>query len=178
MIKWILALGIVAVAALIVLALLSILNYVVAGLLVTATIGIVGWILSYVSKQRETSVLKRGKDTVKGAVVPEEVLKSKQIIANETVSIKKKEFQQYIVMLKRDDVLKGEINADAPINIYFMDGLNFDKYFRDKGFDYEYSSENFWEGSIEYFAPRKAEWSLILENEGKEPVKVKVYLYV
>jgi len=176
--KWILALGILTVAALILLALLSILNYVVAGLFVTATIGVVGWILSYVSKQRESSIFKNGKDIRKGPSVPEQMLQSKQVVANETISIKKKEFQQYIVMLKRDDTLNGEIKADGPINIYFMDGLNFDRYFKGKRFDSEYGSEDFWEGLIEYSVPRKDEWSLILENKGKESIKVKVYLYV
>jgi len=176
--KWILALGILIITALIVLALLNILNYVVAGLLVTATIGIVGWILSYSSKQRESSIPKEAKKITKGVVESEQIPQSKRIVANETVSIKKKEFQQYIVTMKRGDILKGEIKADGPISIYFMDGLNFDRYFRDKGFEYEYGSEDFWEGSIEYSVPRKDEWFLILENEGKESIKVKVYLYV
>jgi hypothetical protein len=73
---------------------------------------------------------------------------------------------------------RGEIKADTPINIYFMGGLNFDKYYRNKTFEYEYDSEDFWEGSIEYSAPRKDEWFFAMENEGKESVEVKVYLHV
>lgn len=57
MAKWILALGILAVAVLIVLALLDILNYVIASLFVTATIGIVGWIINYLSKPKEKTIL-------------------------------------------------------------------------------------------------------------------------
>jgi hypothetical protein len=107
-----------------------------------------------------------------------EVSKGKQIVANETLSIKKKEFQQYIVRLKRGETLRGEIHSDAPINIYFMDESNFGKYIGDKRFYPEDGKDDFWEGSIEYSAPRKDVWFLVLENEGKESVKVKVYLYV
>ena len=108
----------------------------------------------------------------------EEEFRPKEVVADETISINKREFHEYGVKLKRSETLKGEIHADAPINVYFMNEQNFEKFVRDKTFDYEDGSENFWEGSIEYFVPKKDEWFLVLENEGKESVRVKVYLYL
>ena len=108
----------------------------------------------------------------------EDEFRPKEVVANETVSIKKREYQEYGVKLKKGETLKGEIRSDAPINIYFMNEQNLDKYVRDKAFEFEDGSENFWEGTIEYSVPKKDDWFLVLENEGKESVKVKVYLYV
>jgi len=129
-------------------------------------------------KVREKSIpvgFERGMETTPS----EDVFRPTQIVANETISIKKREFYEYSVKLKRGDILKGEIHSNAPINIYFMDEQNyFEGFARDKIFVYEHGSENFWEGSIEYFVPKKDEWFFILENEGKESAKVKVYLYV
>jgi len=62
----------------------------------------------------------------------EKISESKVVLADHTVSIKKREYIDYTYYMGKGDVLKGEIDSDAPINVYFMNGTNFDKYHRDK----------------------------------------------
>jgi len=142
----------------------------------TINVPIIGWSFKLHSRWCRWVKLKERQLPVGTA---EDVSKEKQIVANETLSIKKKGFQQYNVVLKRGETLRGEIHSDAPVNIYFMDESNFKKYIRgNRRFLPEDGKDDFWEGSIEFFASRKDVWFLVLENEGKESVKVKVYLYV
>jgi hypothetical protein len=60
---------------------------------------------------------------------------------------------------------------------YCLARANFDKWNRDKSFDYEDSNEGILETNIDYLVPTKGTWYLIIENNGRKSATVKVQLY-
>jgi len=58
-----------------------------------------------------------------------------------------------------------------------VDEFNFDRWNRDKSFDYEECNEGVLETNIDYLVPKKGKWYLIIENNGRKSAIVKVLLY-
>jgi hypothetical protein len=174
MTKWILALGITTVAALTALALLGILNYVVAGLLVTATIGVVGWVLNYTSKPREKAAFTNKEKT------PEKEPKSKKEIVNKEIVLDADDYETFTVNLENKDRLVGEISSEDPINVFLVNRYALSKFENEEEFSFEDcgSGEGIRRTRID-FAPTKAgRWFLVVENEDDKKTIIKVDLYV
>jgi hypothetical protein len=79
--------------------------------------------------------------------------------------------------LVKDDHLKGEIVSTERISIYFVDSINFDKWDRGVGFEFEDCNEDILEAEIDYSVPKKGTWYILISNDGKKSAIVKVQLY-
>lgn len=101
----------------------------------------------------------------------------KEILRKETVVVSPSEGYSYEFEFMKGEHLKGEISSTSRIDIYFVDEFNFDKWNRDKSFDSEDSNEGILETNIDYLAPTKGTWYLIIENNGRKSATVKVRLY-
>jgi hypothetical protein len=89
-----------------------------------------------------------------------------------------KDANYYDFDMKRGELLQGEISADVPLNIYFMNITNFKRWDKDKDFAFEYGTENVYETKINYAVPRKGTWFLAIENTGTMEANVEVRLFV
>jgi len=172
--KWILGLAIVFVFLLIILGFTNILNWVVVGVLSTATIGIVGWIINYLSKPREKTILSE--DT--GKKLEREQLKQPKIILEETCLVKSKDYVFYDLDLDANETVKGEITSDETINIYFLTKYSFRSFENGEQFSYEYGAESVLKKKIDFKPSKTATWYLVIENEGKNKATVNVNLFV
>ena len=104
--------------------------------------------------------------------------KERDILREETIRVSPHAYGYYYEFeLSRGEHLKGEISSDSPIDIYFVDNANFKKWDKNRTFDNEYCNESVLETMIDYVAPRKGTWYLIMENNGRKSAIVKVCLY-
>ena len=174
MTKWILSLGILTVATLIVLALLSILNYIVASLLVTAAIGIVGWILNYMSKQGEKAAPSNKKK------VSEKVPKGRKWIVDKEIVLEADSYETFTLGLRENEHLLGEISSEDPINVFLVNRYSLNKFENQEDFSYEDCGcgEGIMRTRIDFTPAKAGKWFLILENEEDEETSVKIKLYV
>jgi len=104
-------------------------------------------------------------------------VEEKEILRKETIVVSPANSYYYEFEFKKGDNLIGEISSNSPIDIYFVDDFNFDKWNRDKSFDEEYSNEGVLGTNIDYLVPTKGTWYLIIENKGRKSATVKVLLY-
>jgi len=80
--------------------------------------------------------------------------------------------------LMKGDHLKGEITSTSPIDVLFVDKFGFDKWSKGrKYFEPEDSNDSVLETNIDYVAPKKGKWYVIIENNGRKSATVKVQLY-
>jgi len=101
----------------------------------------------------------------------------KEILCDETIRVGPNDSSYYEFELSRGENVRGEISSDIAVDIYFVDKTNFKKWERDRSFNYEDSNESVLEAKIDYVAPRKGAWHLLIENNGRKSAKVKVRLY-
>jgi len=172
--KVVLFFGIIGVSLSLVLGLSSIVTWEIVAVLITASIGIPSLILTYEKRRAEVSVKpkKESREQEQGIIAEE-----KRILCEETVQVSPVYGCYYSFELKRGEHLKGEIISDSSIDIYFMDSTNFKKWDKDRTFNYEDCNESVLETKIDYVAPRKGTWYLIIENNGRKSARVKVCLY-
>lgn len=174
MTKLMLGLGIFFVSLFIVLGFTDILNWAVVGVLSTATIGVVGWILNYLLKSKEKTV--HLEDTSKK---PEHSqVKQPRIILEETCRVDKKEYVAYDLDLEANETVKGEIASDETINIYFLTKYSLRSYESDEDFSYEYGAESVLKKKIDFKPSKTAAWYLVVENEGKDEATINIKLFV
>jgi hypothetical protein len=102
----------------------------------------------------------------------------KEFLRKETICVTPSNGYSYEFELTRGDHLRGEIVSDNPMDIYFVDEINFDKWGKNRYFEPETCNEGVFETQIDYVTPRKGTWYLILENNGKASARVNVRLYV
>lgn len=172
--RWILALGVVFVSLLIILGFIEILNWVVVGVLSTATIGIVGWIINYLSKPREKTIFPKTIEKKPEHRQP----KQPKTILEETCMVEGGEYVSYDLDLYAKQVVKGEITSDETINIYFLSRYGFRRFENDEDFSYEYGAEGILRKKINFKPSRTATWYLVIENEGEDKATVDVHLFV
>lgn len=161
--KWILGLGIVFVSLLIILGFANILNWVVVGVLSTATIGIVGWVINYLLKQGERTIPSEDKEKK----LEHEQPKQPKIILEETCIVKSKDYVFYDLDLDAKETVRGEITSDETINIYFLTKYGFGCFENSEEFSYEYGAESVLRKKIDFKPSKTATWYLVIENEGK-----------
>jgi flagellar basal body-associated protein FliL len=175
MTKWILALGILVVATLTLLALLSIMNYVVAGLLVTATVGIVGWFINYFSKPREKATLPEEQSK---KPEPEQPKKEPKVVLEETCQVNNGEYAFYALDLSANESVRGEIVSNKTVDIYFLTKYGFERFENGEEFSYECGGENILKKRVSFKPSRSATWYLVVDNEGRDKATVDVKLFV
>lgn len=84
----------------------------------------------------------------------------------------------YEFELMKNDHLRGEIFSSSPVDVYFLDEFNFNKWNNGrKYFEPENSSEAILECNIDYEVVKEGSWYLIIENNGRKSATVKIRLY-
>jgi len=141
--------------------------------LITVSIGILSLILHYYEKLRPEASVKPKKESREKEIKTEE----KDILYEETLHVSPVYGCYYDFELNRGEHLKGEIISDSAIDIYFVDSINFKKWDKDGSFNYEDCTESVFETKIDYVAPRKGTWHVIIDCSGRKSAKVKVCLY-
>lgn len=166
--------GIIGVTLSLILGLLSIIAWQIAAVLITVSLGIPSLILTYERFRSDVSSKPKEEKKEQGQV---HMLKEKVTSREETIVTRPNNGYYYDLELTKNDNLEGEIVSTEPVDIYFVDDINFDKWFRGKTFDYEDCNEAVLEAKIDYPVPRKGTWHLLIENNGRKSAKVKVHLY-
>lgn len=171
--KVLLFLGVVGVSLSLALGLSSVVTWQFVAVLIAVSLGIPSLILTYEKLASEVRVKPKEEREQKQEVKLEE----RDILREETIHVSPKRGYSYEFELTRGDHLKGEISSDEPIDIYFVDNVNFRKWEKDRTFYYESSNESILETKIDYEVPRKGTWYLLIENNGRESAIVEVRLY-
>lgn len=83
----------------------------------------------------------------------------------------------YDFELLKGDRVKGEIVSDAPIDVWFLDEENFDRFDRRKSFDEEDGTEAVYETKPDFEACRKGSWLVVIDNKNKTSAKASVNLH-
>lgn len=97
---------------------------------------------------------------------------------DETISIPPKKHAIYEFEASRNSGVKGEISSNLPVDIWFLDEKNFDKYDRKKSFEIEDETDGIFQAKINFMIRNDGSWFVILVNINKTEAKVKVYLHV
>lgn len=174
--KAIVLFGIIGVVLSLILGLFSVIIWQVVAILVAILLGIPSLVLTYEKLKPEgTAKPKEGKKEQEQGLT----LEKKDTLREETILVSPNELGYYYEFeLVKDDHLKGEIGSTEPIDIYFVDSINFDKW--DRGlvsWDSEDCNEAVLETKIDYLAPKKGTWYLLIENNGRKTARVRVHLY-
>ena len=160
-------LGIVGVSLSLALGLSSVVTWQFVAVLIAVSLGIPSLILTYEKLTSEVRVKSK----------EEKREQEKEIVREETIHVSPRYGYSYEFELKRNEHLKGKISSDSPIDIYFVNDINFKKWEKDRKFNSEDCNESVLETMIDYVAPRKGTWYLIMENNGRKSAIVKVCLY-
>jgi hypothetical protein len=97
---------------------------------------------------------------------------------DEITSIKANDYAGYYWTLSKGDKIKGEISSDACIDIWFLDEMNYQKFHKRRRFEEEDGTIDVYEAkSLEFTAPRKGVWYVVLNSKNKTRIKVTVHLY-
>jgi hypothetical protein len=102
------------------------------------------------------------------------VKQEKEILLKETIVIKPTKGCYYDFKLSKEEHLKMEISSNNPIDIYFVDDANFDKWDKGKQFEYKDGTEGILETTIDYIVTRTGIWYLLIENKGRKSATVSV----
>ena len=169
--KVLLFFGVVGVSLSLALGLSLVVTWEVVAVLIAVSIGVPSLILTQVNIRPRREKTEREQEITTD---------QKDVIIEETIHIGREQGHSYEFEptgLKRGDHLEGEISSDIPVNIYFVNDINFKKWQRDKTFNAEYYKEWILETRIDVLIPRKGKWYLLVENAGKEPATVKIHIY-
>lgn len=102
----------------------------------------------------------------------------RETLRKERIVVDASDGYSYEFGLVKGDHLRGEITSTSPIDVFFVDEFNFDKWNRGRRyFEPEDSNNSVLETNIDYIAPKKGKWYVIIENNGRKPTTVKVQLY-
>lgn len=96
---------------------------------------------------------------------------------DQRVQLRAKESKYYEFKLSKGDKIKGKILADNPVNVWFLDEKNFDRFIKYKRFQHENATAGAYETNIDFEATKKDWWYVVVENPNKIPREVKIYLY-
>jgi hypothetical protein len=171
--KTVVFLGIIGVALSLILGLLSIIVWQIVAILITVSLGIPSLVLTYEKLKSEVTAKPKEGKKEQGLT-----LRKKETLRRETILASPNEGYSYeFTKLAKEDHLKGEIVSTVRISIYFVDGINFDKWDRGLRFDCEDCNEDVLAAIIDYLVPKKGTWYVLIQNNGRKIAKVKVHLY-
>lgn len=95
----------------------------------------------------------------------------------ETISIDAGDYGSYDFELTKGDQVTGDISSDVPVDVWFLDEKNFDKFERKKRFEEEDGTEQIYETKLNFLTSKKGLWFVAIANSSKTKAKVKVRLY-
>ncbi len=101
----------------------------------------------------------------------------KEILRKETIVVSPSEGYSYEFEFMKGEHLRGEISSTSCIDVCFMDESNFDRWSRGRYFEPENSNDSVLETNIDYIAPSKGTWYVVILNNGRKSATVKVQLY-
>jgi hypothetical protein len=102
----------------------------------------------------------------------------KETLRKETIVVAPSDGYSYEFDLMKGDHLRGEITSTSSIDVFFVDESSFDKWNRGRRyFEPENSNNSVLETDIDYVAPKKGKWYVLIENNGRKSTTVKVRLY-
>ena len=107
----------------------------------------------------------------------EETIIKKGRVYDERVRIKEDEFTYYEFELSEGDRIRGEIHSDEPVNVWFLDKRNFDKFERNKSFQEEEGTENVYDTKLDFEVPLEGTWYIVIDNPNDTAVEVKIKIY-
>ena len=115
-------------------------------------------------------------DTLGGMKSEEELARTGKTV-EETIAVGRKEYAFYDFKLMRRDKVEGKIISGEPVDAWFLDEENFDKFCRGRYFEPEDVNQSIYEAKIEFRARKKGLWFVVIENSQRASAKVKVNLY-
>ena len=106
----------------------------------------------------------------------EETITRKGKTVEEIIAVGHKEFAEYDFRLVRGDKVEGKIVSDKPVDVWFLDEKNFDRFLEEKRIEVEDEIMSIYEAKIDFKATRKGLWFVVIEHPHKASAKVKVNL--
>jgi len=166
--------AIVGVLVSLVLGLFMIVPWEVAGILVTAFIGIPSLVLAYLSSREKKTAMKTKTLEKRPGKQPQHP----RTILEETCTVDEEGYVFYDLELEKDEEVRGEISSDEAVNFFFLTKHSLNSFEKSRDFYYEYGSENVLKGKIHFIPPKTGTWYLVIENEGEDQATVDIHLFV
>ena len=79
--------------------------------------------------------------------------------------------------MEKGNPLKGQIKSTYPVDVYFLDEKNFEKWNKEKNHDCEGCYESVLNAEIKFDVPKDGTWFVTIENNGRRTAKTRVMLY-
>ncbi len=101
------------------------------------------------------------------------------VIADETIVIKRGRNQDYPTTLSSRGRVVGKISSSSPIDAWIMTEVDVNKFTNGRAYYYEQSRQGIREFTVNFRPPRQDTWCVVLENrrtKGSEDADVKVFL--
>lgn len=177
-------LGITGIFLSLILGYFSVIAWEIAAILIPTSIGISTLLLAFEKPKSETNAKPKVKSDA--YVRPKKEAKmqklgtakvEKDTLRDETIFVSANAGYYYEFELEKNDHLKGRIISDDPLDIYFVNKTNFQKWEKDREFFIDNCNESVLDAKIDYVASRKGTWYILIENNGRKSAKVKVTLH-
>jgi hypothetical protein len=170
----ILGIAVVGVVFSVTLGFLTLVNWEVSSILVTASIGIPSLVLAYLSLKEKSA--KQTKSMEKAE--KHEQGRQPRTVLEETCIVDAQEHVSYDLDLKKGEELKGKIASHEKINFFFLTKYGLTRFKNNKDFSYEYGSESVLESKIHFTPIKTGTLYLVIENEGRDQATVDIHLFV
>jgi hypothetical protein len=165
--------GVFIVSLLVTFGFLSILSWVVVGVLCSVVIGIFSWLISLTSKTKDPEKpIERGVAKEKTAI--------KKLMLDKEIVLEGESYEIFPVDLKRGDHLLGEVSSEDAINVFLVTKSGLRKFENEEDFSYEDcgGGEGIKRTRIDFTPPKSGRWFLVVENEADEDANVEIRLFV
>lgn len=85
---------------------------------------------------------------------------------------------EYPIELKKGELLRGEVKADGPVNVYLLTKYTLNRFKEEDDYEPGYvdGDEGVLRTTINFTAPSDGTWFLVVENAAKDTVQVDVKL--
>lgn len=161
--KIVVLIGIFLISISIVTGILGVLTWQIVSIVVASIAAITGLIQNYLP--REKMGTRKEEAPVEGKTILKETFRV-------GVDGQSNDFQ-----LRKGERVRGRVESDNTIDVYVVDKNNFQKWEREKSFDYVWGTESIFETHIDFEAPKRAMWYILFEKHGRESARVKVDIY-
>ena len=149
----------------------SIITWQIVGVLIAVSIGVPSLILTYERLKTEIVAEPKSKNKRRSFI-----FNRKDSLREDIIIIRSNESYSYDFEFSKKDSLKGEISSTEPLDVYFVDEINYQKWDSGKRrFDYEDCNEAILNATIDYSVPKAGTWHILIENNGRKMAKVKIH---
>lgn len=164
--------GVFVAALLVALGFLGFLSWVIVGVLCSIVIGVFTWLISLVSRARETDRSIENKATKKTV--------SKRWIVNKEILLEGRDYEQFSIDMEKGEHLVGEVSSEEAINVFLVNKYGLSKFENQEDFSYEDcgGGEGIRRTRIDFVPSKNGRWVLVVENEADDDVNVEVQLFV